>query len=68
MIVLCCFSQETDGLKENKRSYGIPDILGTIPIGRGCLKVVQLRNYGPISTYRSYDDRQIFDHEIFPFE
>ena len=65
-IVLGWFSQKTDDLKENKRSYGIPDILGSIPIGRGCLKVVQLRNYGPISTRMSYYDLQNFDNEIFP--
>ena len=39
-IVLGLFWEESDDLKENKRSYGIPDILGIIPIGRGCLKVV----------------------------
>ena len=33
-IVLGWISQETDDLKENKRSYGIPDILGFIPIGQ----------------------------------
>ena len=43
-IVLRWFSQETDDLNENKRCYGIPDILGSIPIGRGCLKVVLWAN------------------------
>ena len=39
-IVLRWFFQKTDDLKENKRSYGIPSILGSSPIGWGCLKVV----------------------------